>query len=395
MNHKKISCFFTKMLSVALIIVLGFGGIQADASTGKSITSGSVVRIVADQALTYPVKTSNNTPKTAYYPLPKGTVDTVVGKRIKYVSNGTTKYYYKLKSGLRVLAEDVKLTNQSAPKNNSISSMTLSVKGRYTYITLETNSKVPYKVERKSDSISFKFSYTTSTPGSSALRENNLFSKANWTDDTLKLSFKNGATYMGYSAYYDNDNNLVLRFSNLPSSIKNAYIAVDAGHGGKDKGAVGDKGFHEKDINLSMAKYLVEELEERGATTILLDRNGIDSHKRRKMAEEWDATFFISIHSNSAPNTKATGTEVYYFRNTDKQFAAIMSKNVSSSLDTLNRGAKAGIFNVTLSPQMPSLLVETGFMSNTSEYKKLKTKSYQKEIAQGIADSIEEWIEKQ
>lgn len=381
-----------KLCTFLAIGIVGLNGMPVSASSA-SIKDGDVVRVTADQAMTYSVKTKNNVPNTAYYPLPQGTVDTVTGKRISYKTNGTTHYFYKLSSGLRVSADDIKKISESAPENNRIRGLTLTSDKHYTYIKLKTDEKVPYKVTYKSDGISFNFKYTSETPKSEPFDTNPLFDSAKWKNSTLTLSFKEEGAYMGYRAYYDKNDNLVLRFTNIPSSISATHIVIDAGHGGKDFGALGEEGYHEKDINRAIAELLVAELDSRGAEVTLLEPNGHDAKVRRKMAEDLNADFFISIHCNSAANTKATGTEVYYFRNANSQFAKIMSKNVSGGLETDNRGAKKGIFHVTLSSQMPSLLVETGFMSNSGEYKKLKKESYQQEIATGIANSIEELID--
>lgn len=386
------SRFWIRALTFVAVCTVGMGGMPVEAAS-KTIKSGTVVEVTADQAMTYSTKTKNNVPNAAYYPLPAGTVDTVTGKRVSFKKNGVTYYYYKLESGLRVSADDIKATDENAPEDNRIRGLSVDSDKDYTYIKLKTDEKVPYKVKYKSTGISFEFKYTDTTPKSEPLESNPLFDSAKWKDGTLTLTFKEKDAHMGYRAYYNKSGDLVLRFLNIPDSISKTRIVVDAGHGGKDKGAVGDEDYHEKDINRAIAELLVEELEGRGAEVILLEPNGHDAKVRRKMAEELEPDFFISIHCNSAENTKATGTEVYYYRNATSQFAKIMSKNVSDRLETENRGAKKGIFHTTLSPEMPSLLVETGFMSNSGEYAKLKKTSYQEEIAKGIADSIEELID--
>lgn len=363
----------------------------------KKIKDGTTVQITSDQAFTYSTKTKDNVPSAALYPLPKGARDTVVGSRITYKKQDKVYYYYQLKSGLRVSADDVKAVSSSAPSRNSINDLTVKTGSRHTSIVLDMDQRVTYKVKYSSASISFTFQNTSQTPSSRKLTGTNgrMFSKAVWDNKTLTLHFTEPGTFMGYTAYYDKEGNLVLQFRDMPGDITRARIAVDAGHGGKDNGALGSNpDYHEKDINKILADCLVRELESRGASVLLIDGAGHSGEKRREMAEKWDADVLISIHCNSASNKKATGTEVYYYQSFNSKLATLMSREVSGSLDTDNRGAKKGIFHVTLSSRMQSVLVETGFISNSGEYQKLLNSSFQKEIADGMADALEKLFDR-
>lgn len=355
---------------------------------------GAVVQVTADQAITYPPKTKDNIPTASYYPLPKGTVDTVVGSEISYTSWDKKKYtFVLLESGVRVETKDLQVVSGNAPSNNKISKLGIKSDKDYTYITLNNTQRPAYAVKYTATDISFNFKNTSTVPSSQDLAKNPMFTKASWTDSTLTLEFVKSGGFMGYKCYYNQSGNLVLRFNNPPASIKGAKIAVDAGHGGKDPGNLAPDGEYNEDaLNKLIANELVTELESRGATVMFLDADNIQGPERRTMAEKWQPDLFVSVHCNSAPNKDAAGTEAYYFYTFNKALAANAAKSVSGSLSTANRGAKASYYHVTLSPQFQSVLVECGFMSNSAEYKKLISSKYQTQIAVGIADSLESTI---
>lgn len=348
------------------------------------------VEITADQASTYPVSTKNRIPVATMYPLPKGAVDYTNGKVVSVTSDGVKYKHIILESGYRVDLEDVKKVN-SGPRNNSINGLSLSNKSGNTYITLKTEQKVTYSVAYTGKEFIITFDNTTSVPSSSRLASNPMFSNAEWSDDNrLTLTLARTGGFMGYKGYYDG-NNLVFRFNQPPSSIKNARIFIDPGHGGTDIGATGkNPKVYEKDINLAIAKRLAAELSARGATVKLLDTSKtIRGPERVAEAEKWGADMIVSVHSNTATNTSAKGTEVYYFYPFSKQLASNTALNASRYFDSSNRGAKQFIFHITLSSQMPSVLVETGFMTNTSDYQKLLKASYHQRLAIGIANGVE------
>jgi len=296
-----------------------------------------------------------------------------------------------LASGLRVSADDVKRI-PSGSLRNEINSLRVSREGRFTYVTLKMTNQVSYRVTNRSESertISFNFQNTSSAPGNQKF-DSGMFSQATWDKGTLKLHFRRGNAFWGYEAVYQSNNTLVLKFRHNPGSMERARIAIDAGHGGRDRGAPGrNPDFHEVDINRRVAQDLARELKDRGATVIIIGGNSSSPNRRRERAENWNADILVSIHTNSAPNKNAAGTETYFFNGFNRGLATGVSRNVSRALATNNRGAKNNHFNITLSTQMRSILVETGFMSNQNEYAKLIKRSNQRAIAKSIADALE------
>ena len=212
-------------------------------------------------------------------------------------------------------------------------------------------------------------------------------------------------------------------------------IVIDPGHGGKDPGAFGKGTVHEKDIVLNISGKLREVLTARGYTVLMTrDTNRfIQLKERTKFATQHKADLFLSIHANGSTSSQANGIETYYLdvNSTDKaaeQIAARENANSGYSIQELesllkgliqesksedskrlaehvqqklvqvtgaaDRGVKHARFVVLIGANVPSILIETGFVSNPTEGKKLATSAYQHKIASAIADGVDKFLEK-
>ncbi|MCC6075984.1 N-acetylmuramoyl-L-alanine amidase [Pseudomonas sp. GCM10022188] len=231
----------------------------------------------------------------------------------------------------------------------------------------------------------------------------------------------------------------------LPSGKRNIVIAIDAGHGGEDPGALGPRGLHEKNVVLAIARELQRQLNgERGFRAELV-RTGdyfIPLRKRTEIARKKSADLFVSIHADAAPSSSAFGASVFALSDRgatsetarwladtenrsdlvggvgsvslddkDRMLAGVlldlsMTATLSSSLDVghkvlsnmgritplhKRRVEQAG-FMVLKSPDIPSILVETGFISNPNESQKLATKSHQQALAHSIHSGIRQFF---
>lgn len=367
--------------------------------TGAAVTvnkiakmgDGAIVQVVADQAETFPISTLNDNSNPGYFPLPLGTVDMTYGSEIIYKDGKNSYSYWKLQSGVRVYSNDIKATGNSLPDQNEISNMSIQSSSQYTTVTLKTKEKIPYKVTYDGTKLVFAFEYTAKVPDSATLKNNALFSAANWSGSSLTLTLRKSGGFLGYKAYYE-DGNLLLRFNNSPGSLSGARIVVDPGHGGSDPGAVGFyPGKDEADINLAVANKLVSELKGRGAS-VLMVTPGSTMASRLSAARAFNPQVLVSVHCNTSPSSSAKGTEVYYFYPFQKQLAANIAANVSSTLSSTNRGAKAGLYYMTRESQFACVLAELGFMSNESEYTRLISSKYQTRIAEAIANGVNSYL---
>ncbi|WP_404450227.1 N-acetylmuramoyl-L-alanine amidase [Sutcliffiella horikoshii] len=163
-------------------------------------------------------------------------------------------------------------------------------------------------------------------------------------------------------------------FSN-PNGVK---IFLDAGHGGRDPGASGN-GLVEKDVNLAITRELGRILEQNGANVQY--RRYYDTYNDLNeivnKANSSGADLFVSIHCNANPNSSARGTECFTFNPSPSEAAlsADISSSISNRLGIPNRGAKQDNFRVITYTTMPAILVETAFLSNSSDANLLRTRS--------------------
>lgn len=191
-------------------------------------------------------------------------------------------------------------------------------------------------------------------------------------------------------------------------------IIIDAGHGGFDGGAVAEDGTVEKDINLSISKYLQEYLTFFGLKTIMTretdasieddglqtirERKSSDLHNRMRIMEEIENALFISIHQNKYSVEKYSGTQVFYSPKTKEESSFLAQSIQDSIVNTLQKENTRQIKECGTSVYLmynavkPAVLVECGFLSNYEETKLLNTPEYQKKIAFCIAIGIQNYI---
>ena len=183
---------------------------------------------------------------------------------------------------------------------------------------------------------------------------------------------------------------------NDPITLNQRSVVIDAGHGGNDPGAVSRSGIKEKEINLAIAKKLQALLEKDGIRVILTrsDDNAIatkkayDMHKRRIIAVESQADIFISIHQNSHKKKSVKGAQAFYYGDSEKGklLAKLIQEQFTTFLDKSNNHTAMANekYYVLKKIPIPSVLVETGYLSNYNESRLLTTEEYQQKIAQAL-----------
>lgn len=188
-----------------------------------------------------------------------------------------------------------------------------------------------------------------------------------------------------------------------PITADRKVVVIDAGHGNHDGGTHGTTSaganYNEKDVALTIAQYTRDILQNNGVEVIMTRDNDtfLELTDRSAVANNAGAAMFVSIHLNSVDNApSASGTEVYYAKSNDSEGYGLKSsqlaKNVHDSLIAVigakDRGVKTANHVVTRTSNMPAILVEVGFMSNTAEMDNLANPDYQYKAAQGIAQGI-------
>ncbi|WP_296361050.1 N-acetylmuramoyl-L-alanine amidase [Virgibacillus sp.] len=177
----------------------------------------------------------------------------------------------------------------------------------------------------------------------------------------------------------------------MKSSFANKSIVIDAGHGGRDVGAIGASSVFEKDVAFLTAQELTNELSMLGANVRLTRRNDdyIPLNSRISYSNNFDTDVFISLHYNSVPNLpNVTGIESFYYKEANQKLAASIQKKVFHAVQTDDRGTSFGDFLVLRQNLKPAILLELGFISNKAEESRLLTTMYQKKLVSGIIQGL-------
>ena len=220
--------------------------------------------------------------------------------------------------------------------------------------------------------------------------------------------------------------------------LKTRRVVVDAGHGGKDTGAIGPRGVREKDLTLAIARRVGARLKSLGFEVVMTRKGDafVSLDERTRIANEAHADLFVSIHCNAARRRKLEGVETWTLNVSSNRYAARLAafenaeadrtvsdlrliladlatkanasdardlaQSVQSSLvrtlrsrvgPVRDHGVKQALFYVLLGTRMPSILVETGFISNPAEETRLKSARFQEGTAEAIARGVKEYVE--
>ncbi len=202
--------------------------------------------------------------------------------------------------------------------------------------------------------------------------------------------------HWGYSISCKNKT-LVVAVKRQPEqlTIRHLKIAVDAGHGGVNSGAIGVKtGVKEKVSNLQIAKELQKYLERRGAE-VFMTRKGdedISMADRTLMLREANPDLLISIHHNAASNPNVRGVSTYYrYLGSKPLSVAVLDRMLELGLDEFGN---IGSFNFSLNgpTEYPNCLVEVAFLSNEADEKLIINPGFQRNVAKKIRKGVIDWI---
>lgn len=192
----------------------------------------------------------------------------------------------------------------------------------------------------------------------------------------------------------------------LSWALAGKTIVIDPGHGGEDPGALGTTGVHEKDIVLEVSKKLAVILRQAGARVILTredDRDLSDTDakslhqvklqdltRRVELANRNRADVFISVHVNSFPDPREDGPQTFSQPGSaeSRRLAVAIQRELNRYLENPGREAKQVDYFTTRMTEMPSVIVEIGFISNPREEKLLLDPNYQSKIAWAIYAGI-------
>lgn len=166
-------------------------------------------------------------------------------------------------------------------------------------------------------------------------------------------------------------------------------VVIDAGHGGKDKGAF-HGGVRESRLTLQTAQRLEVLLKRKGLKTAMTRRSDVfvSLARRVAIANRYRSAVFVSIHFNGSRSPSYRGVETFYGSPAGAKLARAIQSRLATRLKTRNRGMKQRAFKVLRQTRAPAVLVECGFLSNRGERARCRTGGYQQTAAQAICDGI-------
>lgn len=189
------------------------------------------------------------------------------------------------------------------------------------------------------------------------------------------------------------ENNLpVAQVPRVPSG--KTIVMIDPGHGGKDSGAVSPYGYYEKDVILTISRQVATLLEQQGVQVIMTRDSDyfVDLAPRVVMAQRTGADLFVSIHANSISNRPdVQGLETYHY-GAGEGLARTVHNSILQGVNIRDRGVRRARFYVLRKNSIPSILVETGYVTSPQEAPKLNNPEYQRQMAAAIARGILQYI---
>ncbi|MEB3287461.1 MAG: N-acetylmuramoyl-L-alanine amidase [Vampirovibrionales bacterium] len=172
-----------------------------------------------------------------------------------------------------------------------------------------------------------------------------------------------------------------------------AKIVIDAGHGGKDMGA-NRNGVLEKDLNLQVVMLLKKELEKRGLQVQMTRSSDVflPLPQITKIANDARPDLFVSVHQNASTNPGLNGIETYYYTAQSLPLAKKVHARMVNNVSAPDRGVRKAMFYVIHHTNVPAILCEVGYISNTSERAELQSWERQQRTAAAIADGVVDFL---
>ena len=183
----------------------------------------------------------------------------------------------------------------------------------------------------------------------------------------------------------------------LQDKVKSKKIIIDPGHGGNDTGAMRGSVL-EKDLTLSIATKVRDELKEKGFKNVIMTRSSdttLTLTDRVEKSNSNNADLFVSIHINSSVKTEINGIETHYYWDKSYELARALHNELITNISAYDRGLFKSKFYVINHTEAPAVLLELGFISNEQERYMLKSEERQTASAKAIADGIYNYLMEQ
>lgn len=332
-------------------------GLNSDTKTGKINTTNVTIYQQAD-----------NTSKA----LATANVDETV--TILYTTNGWTQIKYDNTVGW-VHSETINLSSG----NDTTTQQTSTTDQKYRLTTNQGNTKL-----RKTPNLNGSIVET--------LENDTPLTYISTDGQWYKAKTNDGQT--GYVANWVVTKTAVAEIVK-PTSLANATIVLDPGHGGSDSGALSSSGQYEKKFTLAVTQLVASRLKEAGANVILTRSSDqtVALAKRPEISNKVNADAFLSFHFDSTESSNdASGITTYYYnKSKDATLAKIIAQQLNS-LPLSNKGTLFGNYQVLRDNVRPSVLLELGYINTKKDFSKISSSSYQDAIADAVYKALDQYF---
>lgn len=362
--------------------------------------------------------------------LPAGTLDYV-----KAITGDGEGLRYELQSGVSVFAGSAALlVNAFALPDNTVSCLSARDEERATVLTFRTDWAAPvslslaaqpyrkgyrdfsYNIDSfSSQYLDLVFHYTKSIDGAEVLSfgDASAVASAQVTAGTagnavLRLTLKDASRFYGARVSRDVNGNVVVTVKKKAPSLTGAKVMLDPGHGGlyMTGTALNDGSLSEKEVTLVLAQKVAAMLRAQGVEVALTRESdySLTLEERRDMCRDYDPDVFVSIHCDGVDDMGQSGTHSFYYKPYSQPLAAsvhrrlvdvyanVIYTSMDKNYDQIDKRIKYYPFYVTRVDQCPSILVESGFMSNDFEGRILADDNCRNWIADAITQGIVDFL---
>lgn len=276
-----------------------------------------------------------------------------------------------------------------------------------TILSVPLGEMLPYRVEQSLDPMTLTVTVYGATNKTDLIRydpSDPLIRLVRWrqiTPDTCQLTLEpRFKKWWGFDVRYEGNTLLIEVREPWPTdSLKDMGIAVDAGHGGSDNGAIGPHGFYEKEANLAIANVLMKTLSNAGAKPFLIRSSDIDVplYERPRAAWKNKARLFVSVHCNSSGYWEnpiwTNGSSVYFYQPQSQALAQAVHAGYRKHVPTLqDRGLYYADFAVCRMTQMPAILTEQAYIIVPEQEQMLFDPLAQQNFANAIVNGIKNFL---
>ena len=356
--------------------------------------------------------------KTFIVPVNKNAADdgqylTILKKDcVDYITENAGGGYYRLSSGGYVLKSAVDVDEGPATAQSAVASIAMAKAPKGEKLTIGGTARPAFTGSMDEDSVTVTFHHLEGFEKmNTSMLESTLCSsvESSISDDgavTLTFHLNDGVRLSGWDVQFDgNDTVVYLRerpaFDRLSATpLSDVTVVLDPGHGGTDPGAsgvAGDGGPWEKTLNLANAYAAQSRLEALGATVhVLHSDETMTLNERMELSQQFDADLFISCHHNSlgvtADSVGVSGIEVYYWNDQSQRLAELAGQSLAEDSGRRLRSVERSYYRVTMMTACPSILLESGFITNPAEYQQICDAFAMYRYGSAVADAVVQYF---